>query len=125
MFSLSKAVMLGILTGVVGLLVSLLPFGFELEESVGLDILFKLRGIRQPPSDVVIVSIDNASAVHLNLPIDLKKWPRALHARLTENLTRAGAAVIAFDLMFDEACLATDDDAFAEAMRQARNVVLF
>src|SRR5437764_1274566 len=125
MFNLSKAAVLGILTGVVGLLVSLLPFGFELEENVGLDILFKLRGTRQPPSDVVVVSIDNASAVHLNLPDDLKKWPRSLHARLTDNLARAGAAVIAFDLMFDEARLATDDDAFAESMRRARNVVLF
>ena len=125
MLRLSKAGTLGMLTGVVGLLVSLMPFGFDLEENVGLDILFKLRGARPAPSDVVIVSIDKDSAVHLNLPADLKKWPRVLHAHLTENLARAGAAVIAFDLIFDEARLAADDDAFAEAVRRAQNVVLF
>ena len=35
-----------------------MPFGFDLEENVGLDILFKLRGARPAPYDVVIVSID-------------------------------------------------------------------
>lgn len=125
MLRLSKAGTLGILTGVVGLLVSLIPFGFEIEENIGLAILFKLRGARPAPSDVVIVSIDKDSATHLNLPADPKKWPRLLHARLTENLTYAGAAAIAFDIIFDDARLAADDHAFAEAIRRAQNVVLF
>jgi adenylate cyclase len=125
MHRLSKAGTLGILIGVVGLLVSLIPFGFNLEEQVGLDILFTLRGTRQAPSDVVIVSIEKDSAVRLNLPADPRKWSRELHARLTENLTQAGAAVIAFDIIFDEARTAAEDHTFAEAIRQAGNVVLF
>jgi adenylate cyclase len=125
MFSLSKATTLGLLTGILGLLVSLMPVVFDLEENVGLDILFKLRGARQAPSDVVIVSIDKDSATRLNLPNDPGQWPRLLHARLTESLTQAGAVVIAFDIIFDKARAAADDQAFADAIRQARNVVLF
>ena len=121
----SKAVALGILTGVVGLVISLSPLGVDLEENVGLDILFKLRGTRQPPAEVIVVSIGRDSAVHLNQPDTPEKWPRLLHANLTENLLRAGAAVIAFDIFFDEARAATDDQTFANAIRQARNVVLF
>jgi Adenylate cyclase, family 3 (some proteins contain HAMP domain) len=125
MSCLFKAVTVGFLTGVLGLLLSLMPVVFELEENVGLDILFKLRGTRQVPSNVIIVSIDKASAVRLNLPNDPGKWPRSLHARLTESLSQAGAVVIAFDINFDKARSAADDQAFADAIRQARNVVLF
>lgn len=124
MFSLSKAVLLGFLTGVLGLLLSLVPIVFELEENVGLDILFKRRGARQTPSDVIIVSIDKDSAARLNLSNDLGQWSRLLYARLTESLARAGAVVVAFDIIFDKARSAADDQAFADAMRRARNVVL-
>lgn len=125
MFYPSKAVILGLLTGVLGLLLSLIPVVFELEENVGLAILFKLRGARQAPSDVIIVSIDKASAARLNLPNDPGQWPRLLHTRLTESLAQAGAAVIAFDIIFDKARSTADDQAFADVIRQARNVVLF
>jgi len=124
MFCLSKSITLGLLTGVLGLLLSLMHVVFEFEENVGLDILFKLRGARQAPSDVIIVSIDKDSAAQLNLPNDPGQWPRSLHARLTENLARAGAVVVAFDIIFDKARAAADDQAFADAIRQARNVIL-
>jgi len=125
MLPLSKAILSGLLAGVLGLVVSLVPFGLALEESVGLEVLFQLRGVRQPPSDVVIVSIDRASAARLDVPDNPRKWPRSLHARLMENLTQAGVAAIAFDIIFDESRSAADDQAFAEAIRQARQVVLF
>lgn len=124
MSRLSKAVILGFLTGIVGLGVSLLPFGVDLEENVGLDLLFNLRGTNQPPSDVIVVSIDQKSAEHLNISKDPRKWPRSLHARLTENLVKEGARVVAFDLIFDEVKSPEDDHLFAEAIGKARNVVL-
>lgn len=124
MSRLSKAVILGFLTGIVGLGVSLLPFGVDLEENVGLDLLFNLRGTSQPPSDVIVVSIDQKSAEHLNISKDPRKWPRSLHARLTENLVKEGARVVAFDLIFDEVKSPEDDHLFAEAISKARNVVL-
>lgn len=121
---LVKALVFGALTGLFGVAVSLLPFIFDLEENLGLELLFKLRGPRQAPSDVVIVSIDKASADKLRLPDSPEKWPRSLHGRLTENLAREGAAVIAFDILFDEARSESDDRLFAESIARARNIVL-
>ena len=99
---LLRAIILGILTGMLGLVLSLLPFGLDYEEDVGLDLLFKLRGEKRPPSDVVVVSIDKESCETLNLPDNPDKWPRSVHARLIENLAKEGAKVIAFDVHFIE-----------------------
>lgn len=122
MSSLCKALLVGLLTGVLGL--SLIPIASELEEDIGLDFLFKQRGAREVPSDVIIVTMDRVSARILNLPPDPAKWPRSLHARLTETLAKQGAAVIAFDVLFDEARSPDHDSLFADAIKNARNVVL-
>ena len=124
MSRLSKALVIGLLTGIVGQGVGLAPFVLDLEENIGLDLLFSFRGIRPVPSDVVVVSIDKESAQHLNLPNDPRKWPRSHHARLIENLIKQGAAVIAFDIIFDEAKSTEEDQLFSEVIRKANNVVL-
>ena len=124
MSRLSKAVVLGLLIGIVGQGVGLAPFVLDLEENIALDLLFNLRGTRQAPPEVVVVSIDKESAQHLNLPNDPRKWPRSHHARLIENLIKQGAAVIAFDLIFDEAKSIEEDQLFSEVIRKADNVVL-
>ena len=90
MTKLIKAGIFGLLVGVVGLVLSVVPLSRSFEDDVGLGLLFKLRGVRSPPSDVVVVSIDHDSAEHFNLPINPDKWPRSLHARLTERLVHAG-----------------------------------
>jgi adenylate cyclase len=115
-----KAVTVGSLTGLLGLVASLVPVGLHLEESVGLDLLFRMRGAREVLPDVIIVTMDKASADNLNLPADPEKWPRSLHARLTENLTKEGTAVIAFDIIFDEPSSTEHDYLFAEAIRNAQ-----
>ena len=120
----SKAAIAGLVTGALGVVLSLLPFGLDLEEDVGLYILFKLRGMREAPSDVVIVNIDKTSSEKLNIPEDPEKWPRSVHARLTENLSRKGASVVAFDIIFDEARSSQEDNLFAAAIEKAQNVVL-
>lgn len=121
---LSKAIIVSLLVGALGVIAILTPMGFDLEENIGLDLLFRLRGVRKPPSDVIIVSLDKASADNLKLPADPEKWPRSLHASLTENLAKQGAAVIAFDMMFDEAGPMEHDNLFAQAISNAGNVVL-
>lgn len=120
-----KGMVLGALVGLVGIILSLLPFGLDLEENFGLDWLFMLRGARTPPPEVVIVSLDKASADRLRLPNEPRNWPRSLHARLVDNLREAGAAVIVFDILFQEAKNADDDNLFAAAVARSRNVVLF
>lgn len=124
MSRLVKALVLGSVIAAAGLLASLLPLALYLEEEWGLDLLFRLRGARQPPPDVVIVSIDGRSAAPLGLPSDPAKWPRLVHARLTETLVERGAAVVAFDIVFDQPRVPEEDERFANAIARAGNVVL-
>jgi len=56
MSRLSKGLILGLFIGITGLIMGLIPFGLDIEEKVGLDILFNLRGTRQAPSDVIIIN---------------------------------------------------------------------
>jgi len=116
---------LGLAAGLAGVLLSGSPAGLDLEERFGLDGLFLWRGSRPAPSDVVVVSIDKASAERFGLPNEPRKWPRTLHARLVENLSRAGAAVIGFDIIFQEPRDPLEDRQFVQAVRRAGNVVLF
>ncbi|MGD9269260.1 MAG: hypothetical protein PVH70_17625, partial [Desulfobacterales bacterium] len=85
MSRLVKAIILGFLIGVVGLLISPLRFVLELEENTGLGLLFKLRGARPAPFDVIVISIEKESSEYLDLPNNPDKWPRSLHARLIDN----------------------------------------
>ncbi len=119
-----KGALLGVGAGIVGSIASLTPFGLNLEENLGLEILFHLRGHRTPPPEVVVVGIDKESSDRFDLPNTERKFPRSLHADLTEKLSRRGAAVIAFDLFFEDPGVHGHDLAFAAAMRSAGNVVL-
>ena len=119
-----KAILLGFLTGILGVMTFLIPTGHHLEENVGLDFLFKRRKTRAIPSEAVIVTMDKTTCDLLNLPSEPYKWPRDLHARLTENLVKAGAAVIVFDVMFNEPRSSEEDLILAQAFSKAGNVVL-
>ena len=121
---LLKAAALGFVVGILGLLISPFQFAMNLEEDTGLGLLFKLRGPRKPPADVVVVSIDKQSSDRLDLNNNPDKWPRSLHAQLTENLTREGARVVAFDVHFIEPKNAEDDNLFAQSLQNAQNVIL-
>jgi adenylate cyclase len=123
----AKAAALGLFTALVGWLVSITPYEQRLEEEVGLGWLFKLRGPRQAPAEVVVVTMDRESADQLKrrgLLNEPDQWPRSLHGHLVHSLTRQGAAVIAFDVLFDEQRDPVEDNAFAQAVREAGNVVL-
>jgi adenylate cyclase len=116
---------LGFLVGLAGVILSLTPFGSDLEEHFGLLWLFKLRGATPAPPDVVIVAIDQQSAEKLGLPRKPSEWPRLMHARLIESLARAQARVIALDLILDMPSGSPEyDQQFSAAIRQARTVVL-
>ncbi|MBN1225542.1 MAG: adenylate/guanylate cyclase domain-containing protein [Deltaproteobacteria bacterium] len=120
MSRLFKILTLGFLTGLLGLILS--PILFDLEKNIGLDLLFKLRGSRKVPSDIIIVAMDKATSDKLHLPTDPGKWPRCLHAELIANLLREGARVVVFDIIFDNAT--EYDTLFARAIANASNVVL-
>ncbi len=119
-----KAVLFGLGIGLSGLLTCLTPLSLTVEENLGLHLLFLLRGVQEAPAEVVVVAIDRQSAKKLDLPPEPRKWPRTLHAQLVNRLKSAGAAVIAFDMIFNEPQAPENDRAFAQAIRRANNVVL-
>ena len=68
-----RALVLGLSVGLLGVLASVLPPVVALEENVGLDWLFRLRGPRPAPPEVVVVSIDLESSERLGLPRNPEK----------------------------------------------------
>ncbi|WNM60753.1 CHASE2 domain-containing protein [Candidatus Nitrospira neomarina] len=124
MAKLIKAGLFGLLIGIVGVVLSVVPLSRSLEEDVGLGLLFQLRGIRPPPTDVAVIRLDHDSSAHFNVPDNPDEWPRTLYARLTERLVQAGARVIIFDVNFLEARSPEEDGYFVQAIQRAGNVVL-
>ena len=121
---LPKAIILGLITALVGLIIGIFPFGVSLEEETGLSLLFRLRGKRIQPSDVVVVSIDKRSSDALGLKNDPRKWPRTLHAELIDRVMEAGAAGIVFDIFFEEPRPGSEDLIFANAVNRSGRVIL-
>jgi adenylate cyclase len=87
-------------------------------EHTAVDVRYDLRGTQPPRDDIVVVGIDNRT-----LDADPNvKWPfnRRRHARVIDQLARAGAAVIAFDIQFTQQSDFPDaDDALIRAVRAA------
>jgi signal transduction histidine kinase len=121
---MGKAVIIGLLAAILGLAVSYLPVGSNLEVGIGLPLLFTLRGERKAPPQVVVVAIDKASTNRLGLPANPQQWPRSYHAGLVKKLIEKGARVIVFDLFFGKWDAVEDDARFAQAIGAAHNVVL-
>lgn len=119
-----KVAATGLVIGISGVIMSITPVGKELQENAGLHLLFKMRGVRRAPPEVLVITLDKSSADHLNLPSAPRKWPRSLHADLINKLIDNKPAVIAFDLIFSDPGPAGHDTALAAAIRKAGNVVL-
>ncbi len=115
----SRIIIIALVTFLFGTGVSYLT---DLETALGLDTLFKLRGTRQPPAEVVVIAMDETSEDLLKVGHDLTHW-RRFHTQLIHELKRQGVALVVFDLQFITAH-AEDDPALAGAMREAGNVLV-
>jgi len=115
-----KAVLIAAVAFVAMLVLTSLP-PLSLLELKGLDLLFLLRGSPPPPNEIVVVAIDEPSFAEISKQWP---WPRSVHARLIEQLKKAGARVIGFDVLFAERSQATEDNVLERALREAGNVVL-
>jgi adenylate cyclase len=119
------AATLGLLTGTIGLALSIVPSVSTLEDSVGLRWLFRIRGPMTPPSNVTIISVDEGAPLRLGLPQLFREWPRSTHAGLVDRLVERGASAIAFDVEFFRHGVSEEDDrVFARSISRARRVVL-
>jgi adenylate cyclase len=100
------------------------PFhSFEVAELKALDARFALRGPRAPVAPIVVVTIDEDSFDDLNLAWP---WPRALHAKFLDAVSRGGPVAIGMDILFTEPSSRgpADDRALGLAVARARRVVL-
>ncbi|MGQ0735731.1 MAG: CHASE2 domain-containing protein [Acidobacteriota bacterium] len=106
----------------IGLALALSDFGQRLEWGL-YDRQTRAATIGSDPAPgVVVVAIDEPSFTEVGMPWP---WPRSLHAALVDQLTKAGARSIAFDILFDVPAADPDDDiALAEAIGRAGHVVL-
>lgn len=110
--------------GLLGVLLSIPPLSLDLEEQLGLKLLFHIRGPRHPPPEVVVVSMDRESIEVLNLPAKIQEWPRELHSQLVQEIASQGTKLIVFDLLFDAPSDENADETFASVVAGSRNVVL-
>jgi adenylate cyclase len=92
-------------------------------ELKGFDALTVATAANASAFPITVVGIDEPSFAQLKLQWP---WPRSMHARLLDALTKAGAAVVAFDMQLSEPDRngPHEDTAFANAIRAHGNVVL-
>jgi adenylate cyclase len=110
-----------LIAAVAGFLITFFHTGSELRNR-SYDYLFQFRN-QIPPTDVVIVALDDASIRQLQVsegrPLD-----RTLHARLLDRLTADGARLAVFDVLFDEEREPEGDEALERAIRTNGKVLL-
>lgn len=108
----------GLLVATLGAIFTLTPWGGALEETITLDSLFALRGVRPASEAVAVASLSPETARILGLPRQLDRWSRRLHVSALETLHREGASVIAYDLLFNEHRDVPGDASFAQALQR-------
>jgi adenylate cyclase len=116
---------IGFISAVIMVFLSNLLFFENIEHRME-DFRFSVRGINYKGLDhasVVIVAIDDQSFA--SIPYKYP-WPRTYHAKLVENLRKAGARTILFDVGFTEesAINPEQDDIFAKVLAKKDDVVL-
>lgn len=85
------------------------------------DLFTSLAAPMRSDLPIVILAIDEPTFQELG-----QQWPfpRSLHGRLLERVRADGARGVAFDIVFAEPGGAGEDEAFAQSIRRAGNVVL-
>lgn len=90
-------------------------------ELKGFDALTVATSPQRSSLPITIVGIDEASFGQVNRQWP---WPRSLYAKLVDQLSKAGAMVIAFDIVFSEESTPDDVAALRDAISRSGNVVL-
>jgi adenylate cyclase len=76
---------------------------------------FAVRGTQPAPKDVVVVGLDDATLRRVHAQV----LPRSLHGRVIDELLRAGARVVAYDIEFSDPSTPHEDAALLNAARRA------
>ncbi len=76
------------------------------------------------PEDVLVIGLNEATDRKLNVPQN-QSIKRSDHARLLDRLTKAGAALVCYDILFDQASAdPVEDEKFSAAIRANKRVIL-
>jgi len=103
---------------IAGLIFGVLGLG-----EIGEDVLRSGRNSlhwHEASGDIVVVKIDNDSLKQ----VGRWPWPRRVYAPLLDQLNKAGAKRVFFDIQFYGSTSAADDDVFAAALQRSRSPVL-
>lgn len=125
MFRLRKVVGLGVVIAAIGIGLRPTAIGVRLEEELGLQWLFTVRGPVEPPRGVVVVSIDKTSSDQLGLKKEDWPLPRHVHASVIRSLSRHGVSAVMMDVFFRVRRTSAEDDDLADAIAQSGKVALF
>ncbi len=112
-------VVIGIIVFLVVIFLSCSFYIFEEFELKTLDLRFHFRGEKPPPSDIIIVAIDEKSISQFG------RWPwkRKNHANLIKILKEEKAKIIFFDIFFlEKSDYPEDDQMLFSAVKEAGNV---
>ncbi|HEX7607315.1 MAG TPA: CHASE2 domain-containing protein, partial [Usitatibacter sp.] len=90
-------------------------------ELKGFDALTVITAPQRSSLPITIVGIDEASFAQVNKQWP---WPRSLYGKLVDQLSKAGAMVIAFDVLLADESTPEDVAALGKAISRAGNVVL-
>lgn len=107
-----------ILVGI-GCLVTLIVMLVQPFHGINLWLTGQFFTSEEPSPNIVIAGIDDDT---LETYGRWSEWPRSLHAQAIDNLDKAGAKVIGFDIIFVDS--SPDDMLLSAAMANAGNVVL-
>jgi CHASE2 domain-containing sensor protein/outer membrane biosynthesis protein TonB len=83
---------------------------------------FSIRGTERPPSNIVIVAIDNQTVGTGSMP--LWPFPRKYEASVINRIHAGGAKAIGVDIQFTNQTDPTDDDDLINAVSAAHGIVL-
>jgi len=117
--AISNRLLIVFLVSSIILLIDLIPSVDILERRI-LDLHFQIRGYEFPNPDIAIIDIDDESVLKMG------SWPwlRSRHVDLIKVLSAQHPSVIFYDVIFSESSNALEDQAFAEEIKKAGNVIL-
>ena len=116
-----RLTLLAALVAVALLLGALLGGVFDDAELATVDTRFDLRGETAPPTELLIVAIDEETFGELR-----EQWPfpRSLHAKVVDRIAADGPAAIVYDVQFTEETVPEEDNDLIDAVAAAGSVVL-
>ena len=120
MIKFGKQIKISLITGLLATLFTVFIANKPIER-IYMDILNYVHKNQGQVDDVVVIGIDETSfqAMEMQWP-----WPREVHGELVNEISKFNPKSIVFDVVFSEPSNENSDNYFAEAISNAKKVVL-